>query len=214
VGIDMLAGPSELLIIADGDANASLVAADLLAQAEHDPEALPMLAALDADLIERVERELRKQMDSLPTRQTARAALRNGFAVVVESAAEALRVSDAVAPEHLQIMTRDAEALSAEVRHAGVVFIGEHSAEVFGDYGAGPNHTLPTGGAARFRAGLSVETFLRRRAWLRLDHASPLADDASRLARMEGLEAHARAVESRSAPSRDDEANRVGNRSM
>jgi phosphoribosyl-ATP pyrophosphohydrolase/phosphoribosyl-AMP cyclohydrolase/histidinol dehydrogenase len=197
VGIDMLAGPSELVIVADDAADASLVAADLLAQAEHDDDAVPILVSLSEQLLEKVERELHSQLQSLPTRATARAALRNGFAVVVQTVNEAASLCDRLAPEHLQLVTQDAQALAAQVRNAGAVFIGPRSAEVLADYGAGPNHVLPTGGTARYRAGLSVLAFLRVRTWLDIEDsaaAGELAQDAAALARLESLEAHARAA--------------------
>ena len=199
-GIDMLAGPSELLVIADASADAAVVAADLLAQAEHDGDAVPMLITTSRVLSEAVERELSRQLDALPTRETARAALRNGFVCVTDDAGAALRVADLVAAEHVEIHAKDAPELAARLRHAGAVFIGAGAAEVIGDYGAGPNHTLPTGGTARFRAGLSVTAFLRLRTWIRLDDADaarPLAEDAAALAEMEGLAGHAASARAR-----------------
>jgi phosphoribosyl-ATP pyrophosphohydrolase/phosphoribosyl-AMP cyclohydrolase/histidinol dehydrogenase len=203
VGIDMLAGPSELVIVADADADPALVAADLLAQAEHDPDALPILVSLaDEAWVAKVDRALAKQLADLPTAATARAALANGYAVLAPDADAAVAVCDRLAPEHLQLLTADADELAVRVRHYGALFVGPLSAEVLGDYGAGPNHTLPTGGTARSIGGLSVDAFLRTRTWLRLDdpqEARQLVDDAVRLARLEGLEAHARAAERRRA---------------
>lgn len=195
--IDMLAGPSELLVIADDSASPSTIAADLLAQAEHDPDAVPILVALDAELVERVNAELERQLAVLPTADTARPALLNGFATVVETPEGAAALSNRLAPEHLQVVTRYPHAVAALCREYGGLFIGERSAEVFGDYGAGPNHTLPTGGTARFTGGLSVFNFLAVRTWLDLDDAQPLMGDTVALARMEGLEGHARAAEAR-----------------
>lgn len=221
IGIDMLAGPSELVVIADDSADPSLIAADLLAQAEHDEDAFPALIALDDGLIDRVERELAAQLGTLPTARAARAALSNGFAVRVRSVDESVAVCDRLAPEHVEVMTRDAEAVAARLRHFGAVFIGAASAEVLGDYGAGPNHVLPTGGSARYAGGLSVLHFLRVRTWLRMHadargsasagqahapgsepattahHGTGIVHDAAALARLEGLEAHARAAERR-----------------
>jgi histidinol dehydrogenase len=200
VGIDMLAGPSELVVLADASADPEVVAADLLAQAEHDPEALPVLVTTDAALADAVDDELKRQLEDLPTRDIAGAALNNGFAVVAGTLEEALGVCDRLAPEHLQVLTRDAEEVARRLAHYGGLFIGGASAEVFGDYGIGPNHTLPTGGVARFKGGLSVFDFLRIRTWLRMDHgtdAAAAARDAAALARLEGLEAHARAAERR-----------------
>ncbi len=202
VGIDMLAGPSELAVIADSSADPAIIASDLLAQAEHDAAARPILIAVgtDADaLVERVREEVLAQLETLPTGATAKQAFANSFAVCVERSEEAAAIADRLAPEHLQILTQNAEALANRVRHAGAVFIGPASAEVFGDYGAGPNHTLPTGGTARFNAGLSVFSFLRVRTYLNLREGPPeLAIETARLARLEGLEAHARAAEARS----------------
>ncbi len=203
VGIDMLAGPSELLVLADDTADPAIVAADLLAQAEHDEDAIPVLVTTSSDLIQSVEQQLRLQLASLPTRDTALAALRNGMAILAESIEKAIQITDRLAPEHLQIITRDAPTHAARITNAGAIFIGARTAEVFGDYGAGPNHVLPTGGTARFRAGLSVITFLRARTWIRIDDsaaAAGQASDAAALARLESLEAHARAAERRIDP--------------
>jgi len=193
VGIDMLAGPSELLVLADGSADPAAVAADLLAQAEHDADASAMLVTTSAALADAVDGELARQLDSLATRDTARAGLANGFCCVVGSVGEAVAIADLVAPEHLEVCTRQPDAVAAQVRNAGGVFIGSGSAEVFGDYGFGPNHTLPTGGTARFQGGLSVASFLRLRTWLRVDHpdaATQAMADAAALARLEGLAGH------------------------
>jgi phosphoribosyl-ATP pyrophosphohydrolase/phosphoribosyl-AMP cyclohydrolase/histidinol dehydrogenase len=204
VRIDMLAGPSELLVIADATADAAWVAADLLAQAEHDPEAVPLLVTWDAKLIGRTERELARQLADLPTAAVARQALARGGAVLVSDADAAAAVADAVAPEHLQLSVADPDALLPRCRHWGAAFLGHGSAEVIGDYGAGPNHTLPTGGTARSSGGLWVGTFLRARTWMALApgtaEAGQLLDDTARLARLEGLEAHARAAEIRQRP--------------
>lgn len=200
VGIDMLAGPSELLVLADQTADPTLIAADLLAQAEHDDDAVPMLVTTDPTLPTRVDAELRRQLATLPTAPTASVSIRNGFTLVAASLEEAIELVDRVAPEHLEVMTADAREVSARISNAGAVFIGARSAEVLGDYGAGPNHVLPTGGTARFRAGLSVLSFLRARTWLEIQSttaASPLARDAADLARLERLEAHARSADAR-----------------
>lgn len=200
VGIDMLAGPSELLVLADDSADPALVAADLLAQAEHDTDASAMLVTTSQALADAVDRELAAQLGSLPTRDVARAALANGFACVAASLDEAIALADRAAPEHLEIMMRDAQRVALRLKNAGALFIGSAAAEVLGDYGAGPNHTLPTGGSARYQAGLSVMHFLRLRTWLRIDDAaaaSELLADTVRLARVEGLAAHAAAAERR-----------------
>jgi phosphoribosyl-ATP pyrophosphohydrolase/phosphoribosyl-AMP cyclohydrolase/histidinol dehydrogenase len=198
--IDLLAGPSELTVFADEAANPARVAADLLAQAEHDPAAVPLLVTTDPGLAERVDRELERQLSDLPTADVARAALANGGVVVVANVDEGIAVCGAIAPEHVQLELRDAAAVAPRLAHYGAVFLGRLGAEVLGDYGAGPNHVLPTGGTARARGGLSVYTFLRVRTWLRLDDAQaarPLIEDAVWLGRAEGLEAHARAAEQR-----------------
>ncbi|HVX89148.1 MAG TPA: histidinol dehydrogenase, partial [Gemmatimonadales bacterium] len=197
VGIDMLAGPSELVVVADDAADPALVAADLLAQAEHDIDALPVLITPSEKLADAVDRTLCDQLTTLPTRATAEAALAGGYTVITPDLNEAFATADRIAPEHLQLSVADPDAAAAAIRHAGALFLGEGSAEVFGDYGAGPNHVLPTGGAARYTAGLSVFTFLRPRSWLRVDDPALLASDSAGLGRMEGLEAHARAAEAR-----------------
>lgn len=198
VAIDMLAGPSEVLIIADETADPATVAADLLAQCEHDVAARGLLVTPSRPLVGAVRGELERQLASLPTRATAEPALRNGGAAVVADLGEACRISDAVAPEHLELLTREPEALVARLSHYGALFIGHGAAEVLGDYGLGPNHTLPTGGTARSTGGLSVFTFLRVRTFMRLDGAPPAVfEDAAAFARMEGLEGHARSAERR-----------------
>jgi len=199
VAIDMLAGPSEVLVIADATADAATLAADLLAQAEHDDDAACYLVTTDAGLIERVNAELEAQLADLPTAETARKALRNSFAVPCASLDEAVTVSDALAPEHLEIQTADARAVASGCRHYGAVFIGRGAAEAVGDYGVGPNHTLPTGGTARSFAGLSVLTFMRVRTFIDMPEAGPpeLYRRTAALERLEGLEAHARSAERR-----------------
>jgi histidinol dehydrogenase len=198
VGIDGLAGPSEILVIADDSADSAMVAADLLAQAEHDVDAIPMLVTTSSDLADRVDLELSAQLADLPTADVARAALSNGVCVVVESLSRAAGVSDALAPEHLAIHAADPRAVAMQVRNYGSIFVGRSSAEAFADYGAGPNHVLPTGGGARYSSGLSVLTFLKASTWLAVDHPEDLIEDTARLARLEGLEAHARAALGRS----------------
>lgn len=200
VSIDMLAGPSELVVLADETADASVVAADLLAQAEHDPDAMPVLVTPSPALADAVEAQLARQLETLPTAPTARAALKNGFAAIARDLAEAAAACNAVAPEHLEVMVADEDAVRPLLTHYGALFLGAASGEVLGDYGAGPNHVLPTGGTARFSAGLSVLHFLRVRTWLELEDgrsARQIVDDAVELARIEGLEAHARAAERR-----------------
>ena len=201
VGIDMLAGPSELVVLADETADPARIAADLLGQAEHDPDARPILVTWDPALPARVDAALAAQLATLPTAAVAREAVANGFAVVCADAEEALAVCDRLAPEHLEVLTAQAAAHAGRLRHYGGLFVGAASAEVFGDYGVGPNHVLPTGTAARFSGGLNVLHFCRVRTWLRLDAADPalaaVVEDAAALARLEGLEAHARSAEDR-----------------
>lgn len=200
VAIDMLAGPSELLVLADATADAQIIAADLLAQAEHDPDALPVLVSLDKGLVDRVEAALQSQLQALPDPEVARAAMNKGFAVTVTDLESALLICDRLAPEHLELLLEAPDEAARRVRNYGALFIGSGSAEVLGDYGAGPNHVLPTGGGARFTGGLSVLNFLRVRTWMRIGElgaARELLGDARDLARLEGLEAHARAAERR-----------------
>src|SRR5260370_5337878 len=159
--IDLLAGPSELTVLADGAADPERVAADLLAQAEHDPAAVPLLVTTDARLAERVDRALERQLKGLATADVARAALANGGVIVVADIDEGIAVCDAIAPEHVQLDIRDAAAVAPRLAHYGAMFLGTLGAEVLGDYGAGPNHVLPTGGTARARGGLSVSTLFR-----------------------------------------------------
>jgi phosphoribosyl-ATP pyrophosphohydrolase/phosphoribosyl-AMP cyclohydrolase/histidinol dehydrogenase len=194
VAIDMLAGPSELVVFADDTADAATVAADLLAQAEHDPDALPLLVTTSAALVERVNHVLPEQLQTLSTAATAGAALKQGFAVVVKDIDQGVALCDLLAPEHLELHLREPEPVFRRCRHYGAAFVGERAAEVLGDYAAGPNHTLPTGGTARYTGGLSVFNFLRIRTWLAVDDnegTRELASDAEALARLEGLEGHA-----------------------
>jgi phosphoribosyl-ATP pyrophosphohydrolase/phosphoribosyl-AMP cyclohydrolase/histidinol dehydrogenase len=203
VAIDTLAGPSELVVLADATADAGMVAADLLAQAEHDPGALPVLVSVGAAVAEEVSAELLRQLETLPTAVVARAALANGGSVVVRDLDEGVATCDLLAPEHLELHVADAALLVPRLRHYGALFVGAAAAEVLGDYGAGPNHVLPTGGTARSAGGLSVLTFLRVRTWLAIDDpagARELVEDAAWLGRVEGLEAHARSAERRLGP--------------
>ncbi|MBI4568651.1 MAG: histidinol dehydrogenase, partial [Planctomycetes bacterium] len=193
VAIDMLAGPSELVVLAGRDADPGAVAADLLAQAEHDVDALPVLIALGRSTVAGVEREMARQLETLPTADVARVALaRNGYAVVARNLEQAAALADRIAPEHLHLhlARRDLSFWRRRLNHYGALFLGGRSAEVFGDYGAGPNHVLPTGGTARFSGGLSVFTFLRVRTWLDLSGPPAARDaleaDAASLARLEG----------------------------
>ncbi len=198
VGIDMLAGPSELAIVADDLANAETVAADLLAQAEHDVDARPFLICESTDFAEQVSQQLEKQLEHLPTAIVAKAALKNGTLIVACNQQEAQNICEQLAPEHLELHLKDAETFASQVKHAGCIFVGGKSAEVMGDYGVGPNHTLPTGGTARWTAGLNVFTFIRVRTWLNLEQPpQELIQDTVALAQHEGLEAHARSAQKR-----------------
>lgn len=199
VGIDFPAGPSELLVIASPGARPAWIAADLLAQAEHDPDARPLLAVFDAALIPLVNQELKAQLAALPPDSPARDSLRNGFAVVLAGDAEAVALADALAPEHLELQGARAEALEGRFCSYGSLFVGEDAAEVFGDYGSGTNHILPTSGAARFTGGVSVATFLKILTWQRTlpEGRAPLAAQAAALARAEGLAGHAASAKMR-----------------
>lgn len=197
VAIDMLAGPSELVVLADESANPEWVAADLLAQAEHDADAVPILITPSSRLVESVEIKLARGLAELSTAPTARLALNNGGVLVVADLEEGVEACNALAPEHLALHLEGGNlaTLVDRLRHFGGLFIGGRCAEVFGDYGAGPNHTLPTGGTARSLAGLSVFTFLRLQTWMHFDAVDDsLVADTVRLARLEGLEAHARSA--------------------
>ena len=201
VGIDLLAGPSELVVFADASADPSLVAADLLAQAEHDPCALPVLVAVGTSLSDQVDKEIRQQLTDLPSADVARAALANGGVVTVETIDAGIAACDAIAPEHLQLHLSNAQAVAPRLAHYGALFIGAATGEVMADYGIGPNHVLPTAGTARWTGGLSVLTFLRVRTWVRITDvaaAREVIEDAAWFARAEGLEAHVLAASSRS----------------
>mmetsp|Transcript_3898 Transcript_3898/g.5804 ORF Transcript_3898/g.5804 Transcript_3898/m.5804 type:complete len:434 (-) Transcript_3898:964-2265(-) len=201
-GIDMLAGPSEVLVIADETANASVVAADLLAQAEHDVVARAILVSTSKEIMEQVDREVQDQLEALPepNRSIATEAMKLSFAVHCDSIDQCITISDSIAPEHLEIQTKDSIGVGKRCANYGGLFVGQHAAEVLGDYGAGPNHTLPTGGTGRYTGGLSVFHFLRIRTWMRVDqpeNSQDMVEDSIRMARLEGLEGHARAAERR-----------------
>lgn len=197
--IDVPAGPSELMVIADDRANAAFVAADLLSQAEHAPDAQVVLAATSDALIAAVEREVERQLTDLPRAEIARAALAQSRIIRVRDVAEAAEVANAFAPEHLSLEVADVEALIPQLENAGAVFAGAFSAETFGDYICGPSHVLPTDGAARAWSGVGVTSFMKSFVVQNLSEAGAraLAGPASRLARLEGLEAHARAADIR-----------------
>lgn len=203
VRIDMLAGPSELVVVADATADPDIVSADLLAQAEHDPAAVVILVTTDPDLGPRVRVALASQLATLPTADVAARALRAGATIIRHDDEEVIESCNLLAPEHLQLSVADPQTFANRMIHCGGLFVGSSSPEVLGDYGLGPNHVLPTGRTARATAGLSVFTFLRAQTWIRIDDRAGVraaASDAVALARMEGLEAHARAAERRYRP--------------
>jgi histidinol dehydrogenase len=197
--IDLPAGPSELLVVADRTADPAVVAADLLSQAEHDADAQVILVALGASVADAVERAVENQLATLPRAKIARASLKNARAVIVETIDAALEAADAYAPEHLSLNVADAAGAAERVANAGAVFVGAFSAETFGDYVCGPSHVLPTDGAARAWGGITTEAFMRPMSIQELtaEGAGRLAVAAARLARLEGLEAHARAADIR-----------------
>jgi|TARA_B100000959_G_scaffold253849_1_gene285051 histidinol dehydrogenase len=200
VGIDGLYGPTETLVIADDSTDPRFIASDLIAQAEHDTIAMPILVALSEDIVEKTEAEIEIQLAELPRECTARAAFSNrGVAVVVTNTSEAVDVANAAAPEHLCVLTADADNLVDKVTSAGGLFVGEWSAEVMADYVAGPSHVMPTAGTARFTSALSVRNFVRVTPVLTFDDDTflKLSKDAELLAKLEGLHGHAAASEYR-----------------
>jgi histidinol dehydrogenase len=199
--IDMPAGPSELLVIADASADPALVAADLLSQAEHDVSAQVLLVTDSAPLAERVEAELTEQLATLPRRTVAGQSLENARILLVGSLDEAAGVANAYAPEHLSLAVAEPAGLVDRIVNAGAIFAGHRAAETFGDYLGGSSHVLPTDGAARAWSGVSVDTFMKATTVLEVDEAAAraLAGPAAALARLEGLEAHARAADLRGA---------------
>lgn len=200
VAIDMIAGPSEIGILADDTARAEEVAADLLSQAEHDPRACAILVTTSRSLAEDVQTEVHKQLAVLPRKDIASAAIENYGAIYVASdMEEAIGAINQLAPEHLEIVTENAIELLGKIKHAGAIFLGRYSSEPVGDYFAGPNHVLPTNGTARFSSPLSVEDFQKKSSII-LYSEKAMKDNGAKIAefaRLEGLEAHARAVETR-----------------
>lgn len=200
VGIDMIAGPSEVLIMADSSANPAWVAADMLAQAEHDALACAICIVDDPRLADQIHVELEKQRHTLPRANIASQSLENwGCLIVTPGMMTGVEIANHVAPEHLELCVRDPWALMPHIRHAGAVFMGQHSPEPLGDYFAGPNHVLPTLGSARFTSGLSVANFSKKTSIISASPAflQEASVSVAALARLEGLEAHARSVESR-----------------
>jgi len=203
VGIDMVAGPTEVVIAADASANPAWVAADLLAQAEHDALAVPILVAVGRDVALQVGEEVERQLAQLPRRAIAEKAISNqGVAIVVGSQENALALVNQLAPEHAGIALADAGKWAAKVTAAGAVFVGHQACEALGDYIAGPSHVLPTGGSARFSSPLGVGDFLKRTSFIEYDPAgvAAQADAVACLAEAEGLSGHARSVLLRARP--------------
>ncbi len=197
VGIDMVAGPSEILVIADGDNDPDWIAADLLSQAEHDPAAQAILITDDALLADKVADRVAVQLAMLPTARVARQSWNDhGVIIEVSSLDEAPALADALAAEHIEIATANPQELFDRIRHCGSAFLGRHTPEAIGDYVAGPNHVLPTGRRARFSSGLSVLDFMKRTSFIQLDEGAlaAIGPAAVALAEAEGLPAHARSV--------------------
>jgi histidinol dehydrogenase len=197
VGIDMVAGPSEIVVVADGAQDPAWIAADLLSQAEHDEAAQAILITDSEDLARAVAGAVEAQLASLPRRAIAAASWRDhGAIVVLRDLAGAPALVDRLAPEHLELLVADPEALALRISHAGAIFLGAHTPEVIGDYVGGPNHVLPTARSARFASGLAVHDFMKRTTLLGCPPAgfAALAPAAAALARAEGLEGHARAL--------------------
>lgn len=206
VGIDSIAGPSEILVIADKFNNPEWTAADLLSQAEHDKSAQSVLITDDVEFAKSVEDAVTRQLESLPRKEIAGASWQDNSAIIiVKSLADGAEIANRVAPEHLEIATREPEDILPLVRHAGAIFLGRYTPEAMGDYIAGPNHVLPTARTARFASGLSVLDFLKRTTLLAMsaDSLRQLGTQAIALAKCEGLDAHARSVSIRLTNARD-----------
>ena len=200
VGIDSFAGPSEIVVVFDDAADPAMVAADILAQAEHDSHAAAIGVTDSSDAAEKVKAEVLKQLESLPRKDIAEASLRSyGGVLCAPSKGFALRLADAFSPEHLELLTTDAERDAEQIRNAGAIFIGPYAPEAFGDYNAGPNHVLPTSGTARWASALGVQDFVRQVSIIKgsKELLAANAEGAVKLARAEGLEGHARSIEAR-----------------
>jgi histidinol dehydrogenase len=197
VGIDSIAGPSEVVIVADDSANPRYVAADMLAQAEHGEDASAVLLTPSSSLAAAVSQEIQRQTELLPRRSIVLESLQNfGAVIVVDSLVAACEIVNQLAPEHVEIVTRDEEAVAQEIRHAGAIFFGAATPEAVGDYIAGPNHVLPTGRTARFSSALGVYDFVKRTSTLRYspEALESAVDSIASLAECEGLDAHAKSV--------------------
>ena len=197
VGIDSIAGPTEVVIVADETARADFIAADLLAQAEHGEDASAILITASESLAREVAREVERQAESLPRREIVVSSLKEyGAVILVETLAEACALVNELAPEHVELLTSDDEAVASQVRHAGAIFFGAYTPEAVGDYLAGPNHVLPTGKTARFSSALGVYDFVKRTSLLRYSEGAfaSVAENVAVLAECEGLEGHARSA--------------------
>lgn len=200
VGIDMIAGPSEILVICDGKTDPDWIAMDLFSQAEHDEDAQSILLSPDADFLDQVEASMQRLLPTLEREEIARISLRERGALIhVADMAQAVAVANRIAPEHLELSVENPEELLPQIRHAGAIFMGRYTAEALGDYCAGPNHVLPTSGTARFSSPLGVYDFQKRSSiiYCSPEGASELGKVASVLARGESLTAHARSAEYR-----------------
>jgi len=200
VAIDSIAGPSEILIISDGSGDPAFVAADLLAQAEHDEQAAAVLLCLSKTFARQVQKEIARRLPALPRRRIAEASLRDfGAILVVKNLSEAVKIANDFAPEHLELAVAEPFSLLEKIENAGAIFMGHISPEAIGDYVAGPNHVLPTGGTARFSSPLGVYDFLKRSSLICLspDGLKKLSPPAMRLAQMENLEGHRESIRKR-----------------
>jgi len=200
VGIDMIAGPSEILVLADGTCDPRWVAADLLSQAEHDVLASAVLVTDSEALAKAVQAEVERQLALLPRADVARQSIEGSSKILLcETMEEAVDTANRIAPEHLEICTDDPFAMLSRIKNAGSIFLGKHAPEALGDYFAGPNHTLPTSGTARFSSPLGVDDFIKKSQFIYYTHdaLAPVAEGIAAFAREEGLEAHARSVEVR-----------------
>jgi histidinol dehydrogenase len=200
VGIDMIAGPSEILVICDGATDPDWIAMDLFSQAEHDESAQAMLLSPDADFIERVAKSIEKLLAAMPRREVIAASLaRRGALIRTRSLAEACDIANRIAPEHLELSVAEPKKWLKRIRHAGAIFLGRYTSEALGDYCAGPNHVLPTSRTARFSSPLGVYDFQKRTSIIAVSRkgAQKLGRLAATLAQSEGLEAHARSAEMR-----------------
>jgi len=200
VDIDMIAGPSEILVICDGQTDPDWIAMDLFSQAEHDEQAQSILITPDAEFLERVERSMERLLPTLERADIARVSLANrGALILAKDLEQSLAISNRIAPEHLELSVADPDSLLPLVQHAGAIFMGRYTPEALGDYCAGPNHVLPTSGTARFSSPLGVYDFQKRSSiiYCSAEGASTLAQTASVLGRAEALEAHARSAEYR-----------------